>query len=97
MRQPLSVHPQISHRLPLEDRWAIHSLYFDGSDDRVRIPHDASLNPTDAITVETWAYFESLPAVTGAVSKWAYGNDGTLNGPAWREVDKHQLQAEVGL
>ena len=43
----------------------------DGIDDRVRIPHDAALNPSDGFTVEAWIKSDSTAGARVIVSKWS--------------------------
>jgi len=60
-----------------------NALVFDGSDDRVQVGDDGSLNPPEGITVEAWVYPEDLGSST-IINKQngiegyalAIGNDG---------------------
>ena len=45
-------------------------LVFDGSDDYVAVGSDASLDITNAITIEAWFYQESQAEHKGIISKW---------------------------
>ncbi|MEM2878035.1 MAG: LamG domain-containing protein [Candidatus Hadarchaeales archaeon] len=58
------------------------ALWFNGSE-YVRVENDASLNPTQEITVECWAYFYEQPALNSAqtiVSKNFWGGSWNVKG-----------------
>lgn len=55
-------------RLPCEKVWPNYALFFDGANDAVRVPHHASLNLVNAITIVAWIY------PTG----WGLGNTGYI-------------------
>jgi hypothetical protein len=68
------------------------ALNFDGSDDKVTLPNDSSLRPTDAITITAWINISSLgnwrTIITSHASAWGQGY--------WFNVDSSgRLQAEL--
>ena len=83
------------------------ALRFDGQDDYVNCGNDASLNITDAISIEAWVYMESAGSYPTIVSKsganWGYifeflTTTGQINlyldkaNPSWDNVAKTGVQ-----
>jgi len=52
------------------DGFSNFDLYFDGTDDYVSIPHDASLTITDKITIEAWIYPLSVTGNRTIIAKY---------------------------
>lgn len=80
-------------------RWGAGGLMFDGSNDYVTVTNQASLNPTSAISVESWINLKSLPTsgnlyeIAGKSSSVAghaeydlaiYNNSGVVIQTYWR-------------
>jgi len=53
------------------------SLYFDGNEDYVEVPHNNILNPSSQITIEAWVKFEvgglQNPRIAGKGTGWGIG------------------------
>ena len=52
------------------------ALRFDGSDDYVRVPDDASLDLTTGCTIAAWVYLESYTEWASLVTKGGVVDDG---------------------
>lgn len=75
------------------------ALSFDGSDDYVQVPSNASLNITQG-TWQAWINFSAKPSVAGRMNPvakqeqyWIHGSTGTLT--PWDQTDS--IQVKVGV
>ena len=62
------------------------ALQFDGSDDSVEVPHNASLSITDAVTIAAWIYM--APDASGEMAVLSKGSWGANNLPYELTVER---------